>query len=161
MYVVLCCMYNTTCRYDTTDEIINFTDEVIQREVQQAGLGEGGEVRAGSLMEVARRTDRNVAHAMLLCANHRVINFFTKKRPDLIKVYCMRDNCVVVLYMNLQGIVKNFTCMYFKSHSGWLIEKLCIFWCILPEYYSLSELNVMCKLFYMHDYVNAYTCLSR
>ena len=86
MYVVLCCMYTTICRYDTTDEIINFTDEVIQREVQQAGLGEGGEVRAGSLMEVARRTDRNVAHAMLLCANHRVINFFTKKRPDLIKV---------------------------------------------------------------------------
>ena len=74
-----------TYRYDTRDAIIHFIDEVVQREVQEAGLGEGGEVQPGSLAAVAERTKRVVAHAMLLCANRRGINFFTKKRPDLIK----------------------------------------------------------------------------
>ena len=79
-------MYHScTCRYDTIDEIINFIDEAVQRGVQEAGLGEGGQVQPGTLAAAAERTKRVVAHAMLLCANRRGINFFTKKRPDLIK----------------------------------------------------------------------------
>ena len=74
------------CRYDSPDEIVQFTDEVFQPEVQRAGLREGGEVCPGGLTEAAARNDRSVAHAMLLCANRRGINMLTKKRPDLIEV---------------------------------------------------------------------------
>ena len=73
-------------RYDSPDEIVQFTDEVFRPEVQRAGLGEGGELRPGGLMEAAARNDRSVAHAVLLCANRRGINMLTKKRPDLIEV---------------------------------------------------------------------------
>ena len=71
------------CRYD---EIVQFIDEVVDPAVQNAGQGEGGEGRPGSLMEAEERTNRCVTHAMLLCANRRGINLFTKKRPDLIEV---------------------------------------------------------------------------
>lgn len=88
MYASTMCIYVHICirRYDTGEEIINFIDEVVQQDVQEAGLQEGGKVTPGSLMEAVRRTGRNVAHAMLLCANRKGINFFTKKKPDLIKV---------------------------------------------------------------------------
>ena len=65
---------------------MRFIDEVVDPAVLEAGLGEGGEVAPGSLMAAARRTDRSVAHALLLCANRKGINMFTKKRPDLISV---------------------------------------------------------------------------
>ena len=58
---------------------------MVKPEVQEAGLGEGGEMRPGSLAAAAERTKRVVAHAMLLCGNHRGINIFTRKRPDIIK----------------------------------------------------------------------------
>lgn len=83
-------MYTCICfyihRYDTKEEIINFIDEVVQQDVLEAGLEEGGKVTRGSLMEAVRRTGRNVAHALLLCANRRGISLFTKKKPNLIKV---------------------------------------------------------------------------
>lgn len=86
IHVHIICLYVHTCRYDTKEEVINFIDEVVQQDVLEAGLEEGGKVTPGSLMEAVRRTGRNVAHAMLLCANRRGINFFTKKKPNLIKV---------------------------------------------------------------------------
>ena len=61
-------------------------DEVTQPGVQEAGQGEGGEVAPGSLAEAVRRTERKVAHAMLLCGNRRGLRFFIEKRPDLMKV---------------------------------------------------------------------------
>lgn len=80
-------------RYDTKEEIQQFTDEVFQPAIMGAGLGEDGRPRPGSLMESVARNDRSVAHAMLLCAFRRGVNMLTKKRPDLIEVYVRTYVC--------------------------------------------------------------------
>ena len=83
------CIYGIQflCRYESRDELVRFIDEVVDPAVLEAGLGEGGEVSPGSLMAAARRTGRSVAHALLLCANWKGTDMFTKKRPELISVY--------------------------------------------------------------------------
>ena len=83
MHIIMC--FNHVYRFKCRAEIVRCIDEVSQPEILEAGL-EGGEVKESSLMEAARRNDRLVAHAMLLCANQQGVNLFTKKRPDLINV---------------------------------------------------------------------------
>ena len=62
-------------------------------EVQEAGLVEGGEMRAGSVAAAAMKNDRCVAHTMLLCTNRKGIDMFSDKRKDLVKV---RYKCVII-----------------------------------------------------------------
>jgi ankyrin repeat protein len=84
--------------YDSRDEIVQFTDEVFRPEVQGAWQVEGGaSPRAGSLAEAAARSDRSVAHAMLLCANRRGINMLTKKRPDLVEAVDSRGRTALYI----------------------------------------------------------------
>ena len=90
MHIIMC--FNHVYRFKRGAEIVRFIDEVSQPEILEAGL-EGGEVKESSLMEAARRNDRLVAHAMLLCVNRQGVNLFTKKRPDLINVHVTLSTC--------------------------------------------------------------------
>ena len=62
--------------YYLKEEVRGFMEKVLS----------SSNLEADGVKEAERRTGRNVAHALLLCASHKGVGYLQDKRPDLVQV---------------------------------------------------------------------------